>query len=967
MSLPFCRSYMFVSTSRTIGNAISPRVSSKSGIGPTVMNWCTAGVSGIDAPAMRAIRGLHTPQATKTVSASISPSSVRTRRTRPFSVSIPVTSRPARIVSAPSCCADSRISVPARSGSTTDTPGVYQPPRMTSGFTYGHALDDALGGEQLGVGLAPRGRRRLAPLELLEPLLRARHLDAAADGEHAELVVLARAVLRQRRHLLRVVDGEDEVRGVPRGAAGVRQASLLDQDEVAPAEPREVVDEAVADDAGADDDGARGGWELGHRAQLFTIQARHDALGVSSQASDIGVDLGSSDTLEPVLAASALPRDRVDRTGEPLIEAEGVWKIFGRQADRIIGTEAAELTRSELRAQTGCVIAVRDVSIRVWPGEVFVVMGLSGSGKSTLVRTLIRLIEPTAGRIVIAGRDISNASTGELRQLRRHTVSMVFQHFGLLAHRTVLENVAFGLEVQGAPRRERNARAQEMLRLVGLEGYESAFPDQLSGGMQQRVGVARAFAVDPKVMLYDEPFSALDPLIRRDMQDEICRLQAETEKTMIFITHDLPEALRLGDRIAIMRDGAIVQLGTPEELVGSPADEYVANFTRDIPKSHVLTLRWIMREPAPADATDGPRLPSRRPCAMPCRCSPRATSPCAPSRTAGSSASSTATPCCGRSRARAETDVATVAETVVRAPIVAHRPWWRGKIVQVAGIVGLMYLAYKAWGLEYPWPNDLVWNNLSVRLDDFQVWLLTERGEADQSIVFTVFEGFSSGIDNLVEWFNRLLLWLTWAGTTVAGVALVLRFGGVRAAVITLLAFATFALTGLWEESMQTLALMLVAVVLSLLVGIPLGVVAGRSSRFRRAITPLLDAMQIVPPFAYLMPVVILFSIGPAAAVVSTMIYAIPPAIRITELGIRSVAVNTVEAATSMGATRLQLLRQGAAAARPAADPARRQPDDPLRAVDGRHRRPDRRRRPRRGRHDRALHEPGAGAPRRGS
>ena len=254
--------------------------------------------------------------------------------------------------------------------------------------------------------------------------------------------------------------------------------------------------------------------------------------------------------------------------------------------------------------------------------------------------------------------------------------------------------------------------------------------------------------------------------------------------------------------------------------------------------------------------------------------------------------------------------MATVAETAVRAPIVAHRPWWRGKVVQVAGIVGLMYLAYRAWGLEYPWPNDLVWNNLSVRLDDFQVWLLTERGEADQSLVFTVFEGFSSGIDHLVEWFNRLLLWLTWAGTTVAAVALVLRFGGARAAVITLLAFATFALSGLWEESMQTLALMLVAVALSLLVGIPLGVVAGRSARFRRAIAPFLDAMQIVPPFAYLMPVVILFSIGPAAAVVSTMIYAIPPAIRITELGIRSVAVNTVEAATSMGATRLQLLRK---------------------------------------------------------
>jgi glycine betaine/proline transport system ATP-binding protein len=185
---------------------------------------------------------------------------------------------------------------------------------------------------------------------------------------------------------------------------------------------------------------------------------------------------------------------------------------------------------------------------------------------------------------------------------------MVFQHFGLLAHRRVIDNVAFGLEVQGMGKRERESRAHEVLKLVGLEDVANQFTDQLSGGMQQRVGVARAFAVNPEVMLYDEPFSALDPLIRRDMQDEICRLQLETGKTMIFITHDLAEALRLGDRIAIMRDGAIVQLGTPEELVGSPADEYVANFTRDIPRSHVLTLRWIMREPAAGEETDGPQL-----------------------------------------------------------------------------------------------------------------------------------------------------------------------------------------------------------------------------------------------------------------------------------------------------------------------------------------------------------------------
>jgi glycine betaine/proline transport system ATP-binding protein len=303
------------------------------------------------------------------------------------------------------------------------------------------------------------------------------------------------------------------------------------------------------------------------------------------------------------------PGERVDRTRDPLIRAEGVWKIFGPHAERLIGTPDCDLPRGELRRKLGSTVAVRDVSIEVWPGEVFVVMGLSGSGKSTLARTLIRLIEPTAGTITIGGRDVTACSPSELRELRRHTVAMVFQHFGLLAHRRVIDNVAFGLEVQGMPKEQRLARAREMIRLVGLEDVENAFPDQLSGGMQQRVGLARAFAVEPQVMLYDEPFSALDPLIRRDMQDEVIRLQHETGKTMLFITHDLPEALRVGDRIAIMRDGQVVQLGTPEELVGSPADEYVENFVRDIPRTHVLTLRWIMRDPRPGEETGGPELP----------------------------------------------------------------------------------------------------------------------------------------------------------------------------------------------------------------------------------------------------------------------------------------------------------------------------------------------------------------------
>jgi glycine betaine/proline transport system ATP-binding protein len=284
---------------------------------------------------------------------------------------------------------------------------------------------------------------------------------------------------------------------------------------------------------------------------------------------------------------------------------EGLWKIFGNKADKIIGTPDAELSRKELQAKTGCVAAVKDVSFDVRPGEVFVVMGLSGSGKSTLVRLLTRLIEPTAGSVRISGEDITAADDAQLRDMRRNHVAMVFQHFGLLPHRQVIDNVGFGLEVRGAAKAERRARAQEMVDLVGLTGYETSYPDQLSGGMQQRVGLARALAVDPDLMMFDEPFSALDPLIRRDMQNEVIRLHQEVGKTMIFITHDLQEALKLGDRILIMRDGEIVQVGTPDEVVAAPADEYVRDFVSDVPRSHVLTLRWVMREPREGEVLEG--------------------------------------------------------------------------------------------------------------------------------------------------------------------------------------------------------------------------------------------------------------------------------------------------------------------------------------------------------------------------
>jgi glycine betaine/proline transport system ATP-binding protein len=295
--------------------------------------------------------------------------------------------------------------------------------------------------------------------------------------------------------------------------------------------------------------------------------------------------------------------------GAPLVSVRDLWMVFGPKAESVpTSPDLCGLSRRELIDKTGNTIAVRDISFDVAPGEVFVVMGLSGSGKSTLVRCLTRLIEPTAGTVIFEGEDILKADQKRLRDLRRHKFSMVFQNFGLLPHRRVIDNVGYGLEVRGAGRADRRRRSMEVIELVGLAGYENSYPDQLSGGMQQRVGLARALAVEPDVLFFDEPFSALDPLIRRDMQNEVIRLHRELNKTMIFITHDLSEALKLGDRILIMRDGVVVQVGRGDELVGAPADDYVRDFVSDIPRADVLTLRWIMRPPTDDDPKDGPEL-----------------------------------------------------------------------------------------------------------------------------------------------------------------------------------------------------------------------------------------------------------------------------------------------------------------------------------------------------------------------
>jgi glycine betaine/proline transport system ATP-binding protein len=295
---------------------------------------------------------------------------------------------------------------------------------------------------------------------------------------------------------------------------------------------------------------------------------------------------------------------------EAKISCRGVWKVFGPQADKVKASVDADSTPAQVLQDTGHVLAVRDVSFDVRQGETFVVMGLSGSGKSTLVRCISRLVEPTAGSIIVNGEDIVAMDDKQLIELRRHNMSMVFQHFGLFPHRRVIDNIAYGLEVQGIAKAQRLAKAGEVLEMVGLEGWADHYPHQLSGGMQQRVGLGRALAVDPEILLFDEPFSALDPLIRRDMQDELLRIQEVVHKTMIFITHDFLEAIKMGDHIAIMKDGEFVQVGTPEEVVAHPANDYVRDFTEDVPRYKVLTARSVMTTAAGASANGLKRVPA---------------------------------------------------------------------------------------------------------------------------------------------------------------------------------------------------------------------------------------------------------------------------------------------------------------------------------------------------------------------
>lgn len=297
----------------------------------------------------------------------------------------------------------------------------------------------------------------------------------------------------------------------------------------------------------------------------------------------------------------------------PKIEIKNLYKIFGPYPQQSLKKLQSGISKEELFKETGHTVGVHNVSFSVEQGEIFVVMGLSGSGKSTLIRCINRLIEPSAGEIYIDDINITQLSPQELRLLRQKKLAMVFQHFALFPHRTILQNVAYGLEVQGVEKDVREKKAEAVLETVGLKEWSAVYPEQLSGGMQQRVGLARALAVDPDILLMDEPFSALDPLIRKEMQEELMELQGKLQKTIIFITHDLDEALKLGDRIAIMKDGFIDQIGTPEEILTNPATEYVANFVIDVDRSKILKAENIMFRPTVlVSVNDGPHVALRK-------------------------------------------------------------------------------------------------------------------------------------------------------------------------------------------------------------------------------------------------------------------------------------------------------------------------------------------------------------------
>jgi ABC-type proline/glycine betaine transport system permease subunit/ABC-type proline/glycine betaine transport system ATPase subunit len=561
--------------------------------------------------------------------------------------------------------------------------------------------------------------------------------------------------------------------------------------------------------------------------------------------------------------------------------------------------------------------AVSGVNLNVRRGEVLCLMGTSGSGKSTLLRHINRLIQPTDGTVLIDGEDISQLSAKALRGVRSKRIGMVFQHFGLLPHRSVRDNVSLPLELRGEAQDVRHAAADLQLLAVGLSGWGDHYPHELSGGMQQRVGLARALVTEPDILLMDEPFSALDPTIRRDLQNHFLQLVRERGITTILVTHDPAEALRLADRIAVLRAGKLVQVATPDELVRAPADDQVADFFQD----------WV---PGRGEAT-------------------------------------------GLDAEKKTDDVAVF--TQIRQPFLAR---WQalllgpvafavggraglfwclfavelaaiaalGFAIQSAGWLGLLAAAgvlissraiagtvplRPAQGDAFSWCLPLgvtlvcqalvIWRALSPdaagALLQFPVersWMLTTAGVIDQFIGWsqttfeTTFVGVIVGVRTVIEGIENVLGWLPWPVPALALVFLAWRSAGLALALTSTAALLYIGLFGFWERTVATLALVGSSVLISIAIGVPVGILLAKRPLARRLITPLLDVMQTLPTFVYLIPAVAFFSVGKTPAVIATVIFALAPMIRLTALGIQEVPKNTIEAAVAHGATPWQTL-----------------------------------------------------------
>lgn len=559
--------------------------------------------------------------------------------------------------------------------------------------------------------------------------------------------------------------------------------------------------------------------------------------------------------------------------------------------------------------------AVDQVNLQVRRGEVLCLMGTSGSGKSTLLRLINRLIEPSSGEVLVDGQVIGDLDARALRAVRSRRIGMVFQHFGLLPHRTVLGNIALPLELRGIPEAVRHAAATVQLCAVGLKGWADHYPHQLSGGMQQRVGLARALVTEPDILLMDEPFSALDPTIRRDLQNHFMALVRERGITTLLVTHDPAEALRLGDRIAIMRQGRLVQVGTPEQLLEAPADSEVADFFQDHSK--------VM----PRASTVAPAVPEENTQAVPDR------------TVVGSWQALLMGPAALAAGGRGGLFWFCLAAELAALAVLAQSVVGSSTLAALAALVVLVTNRITAASLSrQPVPRSgsgwavplavltisqvlVIWRVLAPEAShvlqqfpaDRQLMLHVAQG-IDQVIAWSqvtferAFIGVIYVVRGVIDGIESVLGWLPWPVPALALVLLAWRSAGTTLAVTCAAAVLYIGLFGFWERTVSTLALVGSSVLIALLIGVPTGILLAKRALVRRLVTPLLDVMQTLPTFVYLIPAVAFFSVGKTPAVIATVVFALAPMIRLTSLGIQEVPKETVEAALAHGASPWQAL-----------------------------------------------------------